>query len=186
MHQEPGQREAHHDLDQHLQHLAHGGGHHVAEALAVAAIGRHQAYQQHRGAHHADAQRGVRVSQDAVGDLVREQGHDQRADEAQPEEGPPGDREGAPQLIGAALGVGLGDHAGQCDGKARRRERQKYVIDVVGRVEERVSVVDEDIPDGHLVQEAQDLHDDHARGEDRRAVQIVLALTLRHVCLRME
>ena len=38
------------------------------------------------------------------------------------------------------------------------------------------AVVTQDIAQGDLVEEAQDLHDDDAGGQDRRAVKIVLAL----------
>ena len=61
-----------------------------------------------------------------------------------------------------------------------RGEREEHVIDVVRAREHRIALVAEEVPERDLIDEAQNLHDDDAHGQDRGAVQIVLALMFRH------
>ena len=172
--------EAGDDLEQDLQHLVHGGGEHVAVALAVAAISRNHAHQQDRGRHGAHAGRGVRVFQIDGGEPVWEEEQHRRKD--QPKQCKAHERDAESLLLQADVtaSVSLGHKARERDRQARRRQREENIIDVVCACEHGIALVAEDIPERYLVNEAQKLHDDDADCQDRGAVQIVLALLFCH------
>ena len=178
-----GRREdqAEDDLEEHLQHLVDGGGDHVAVALAVAAVGRDQAHQQDRRGHRADRHGRVRVFQIIGGQPLREGEEHEGEDHADHREGRQRDAEGLFLLPHAAVSVRLRHQARERHGQTGRREREEDIVDAVGAHEHGIALVAEDVPQGDLVEEAQHLHDDHAHGEDRRAVHVVLLPALCHV-----
>ena len=169
----PGQRQAGHDLCQHLQHLADGGGGHVLMTLAVAAVSAGQADQQHGRSEHEDALGRLYVVE-RVGQLVRDQRHDQRAGDAQHKERPPRDREYAPHLIVAAHRVRLAYHARERHGQTRGGQREEHAVYVVGDQEVRVALIAEDVAQRYLVDSTEYLHYNDAGGQYCRAVEIVL------------
>ena len=163
------------DLEEDLQHLVHGGGEHVAVALTVAAVGGDHAHQQYGRGHGPDAGAGVGVFQIHGGEPVREKEHHGREDKTQDREARQRDAEGLLLLFGPAVGVGLRYKAGQRHGQTRGGEGEEDVVDAVGTHEHGVALVPEDVAQGDLVEEAEDLHDDDADGQDGRAVHIVLS-----------
>ena len=120
-----------------------------------------------------DALRGLHVVE-RVRELRREEEHYQCADNAQDEESQPGDGEDPLHLVRAVHSVCLAYHAGEGHGQARRCDGQEHAVYVVGHEEVRIALVAEYIPQRHLVDEAEDLHNHDAGSEDGRAVQVVL------------
>ena len=179
--QHRGEDQAEDDLEEHLQHLVDGRGDHVAVALAVAAVGRDKAHQQDRRGHRADAQRGVRIFKVVGGQPFGESIEHEGEKHADNGEGRQRDAEGLFLLPHAAVRVGLRHHARERHGQTGRREREEDVVDAVSAQEHRIALVAENVAEGYLVDGAQHLHDDHAHGEDRRAVHVVLLSALCHV-----
>ena len=173
-----GDHETCHHLEEDLQHLVHRGGEHVAVALAVAPVGGDHAHQQNGRGHGQHAGRGVRVFQIHGGKPAGEEEHDGGKEQAKHREGRQRHPEELLLLPGAAVGVRLRHQAGQGHGETRGGQGEEDEIDAVGPHEHGVALVTQDIAQGDLVEEAQDLHNDDAGSEDRRAVEIVLALLL--------
>ena len=168
------------DLEEDLQHLIHRGGEHVAVALTVAAVGRDHAHQQDRRGHRAHAGARIRVFQIDGGEPVGEEEQDRREEQPQGRKAHQRDAEGLFLLPDAAVGVGLRHKARERHGQARCGQGEEDVIDAVGAHEHGIALVPEDIPERDLVEEAEQLHDDHAHGENGGAVQVVLALVFCH------
>ena len=172
------------DLEQNLQHLVHGGGQHVAVALAVAPIGRDHAHQQDGRGHGPDAGRGVRVLQINGGQPVGEEKHDGGKDQADDREGGQRHPEGLFLLFYPAVGIRLRHQARQSHGQTRGGQGEENVIDAVGTHKHGIALVPENVAQRNLVEEAQDFHDDHAHGQNGRAVQIVLPFVIHSDHLR--
>ena len=90
----------------------------------------------------------------------------------------PGDGEDAPDLVRAVHRVRLAYHARERHGQARRGDGEEHAVDIVGHEEVRVALVAEDVPQRYLVDSAEYLHYNNARGQYSRAVQIVLLFGL--------
>ena len=77
-------------------------------------------------------------------------------------------------LTSAPLRVGLRYHAGERNGQARRCQRQKYIINIVCRVEKRVPVVAEYVSKRNFVYSAEYFHNYDAECKYSGSVQIIL------------
>ena len=174
-----GQRKADDDLYQHLQHLPHGGGAHVCVALDVAAVGAGDAHQQHRRGQGEHALRAFRRVYEDDGHLRGEEQHQRGEQRAQHGQRDIGHAEGAAHLVVAPERAGSGDHARERHGQSRGGDGEQDVIYAVGGVEIAVAGVAEYVAERYLIDGAEYLHDDDARGEDGRAVEIVLLFGFR-------
>ena len=112
--------------------------------------------------------------------------HDKCEDKADHRESDQRHAEGLLLLLCPAVCVRLGNQPRQSYRQARGRQREEDVIDAVGAHEHGVTLVPEDIAQGDLVEEAEDLHDDHADRQDRRTVHVVLTFGFSHESLRKQ
>ena len=179
-HRKVRQNKAGNDLEQHLQHLVHRGGDHVAVALTVAAVGRDEAHKKYCRAHCLYAQRGVGVFKVFVRQPFREQEHYQREHQPYHEEGAQCHAEGLFLLLCPAICVRLRHKARQRHGQTGRRQSEEDEIYAVGTREHRVPLVAEDVAERDLIYKAQQLHYYHADGKDRRAAYIGLPISFCH------
>ena len=166
----PGQGQAHQQLGQGLQHLGHGGGHHVRVALGIAPVGGHGAHEEAGQGHHPHGGGGQAVPLE-VGQVLGEEEHHQAADGAQDDEGHQTDPEDPVHLVAPVQGVGLGDGLGHGHRQAGGGDHEQQVIDGVSVVEVAEAHVPQDAAQGDFVQGADDLHDGDADGQDGRAAE---------------
>ena len=170
------------DLDEHLEHLSDRGRGHVAVALNIAAERAREAHEQHRGRERPNALADLRLADEKHRHLRREQEHGEREHNAQHGEDDGRDAEGPPCLPRAVQRVRLADHAAERHGKSRGGDREQHVIDRVGGEEIAVARVAQNVLQRDLVDRAEDLHNDHTGGKDRRAVEKVLLFCLCQAC----
>lgn len=90
VHDEPGKAEAKEELAQRLDDLADGRRSHVPLPLEEAAAGGDVAHEEHGRAERKDGPHGIRVLHH-VGQLLRDDQHQRRADDADGQEGHEGD-----------------------------------------------------------------------------------------------
>lgn len=117
IHDEPGKAEAEEELAQCLDDLADGRGGHISLPLEEAAAGGDVAHKEHGRAERKDGPHGIRVLHH-VGQLLRDDQHQRRADDTDGQEGHEGDAVDLTHLFAVVQRAGLGDHAAHGDGQA--------------------------------------------------------------------
>ena len=173
----PGERQAHAQLAQGLQHLGDRGGAHVPLALGVAPHTGEEAHAEDRRGQGPDGSRRHGVALE-VREALGPEEHQAGADEPQREEEPDGGAEDLALLILPAPGVGLAGELGDGQGQARGGDGEKDVVDLVGGLEVGLAHVPQDVVEGQLIERADDLHHRHGSGQDGRAPQEGLLLAL--------
>ena len=161
----PGQRQTDAQLQKGLQHLADGGGGHVALTLGVATHTGQQAHAEHRRGQRLYSSGGQRVVQES-GQRVRAEEHQHGAHQTQTEEQPDGGGEDPPLLIFQSFGVGLAGHPGDGQGQTCRGKGQQKVVDLVGGVKISLSRAAQNIAKRDLIGCADELDDDHSRRQN--------------------
>ena len=168
--QVPGQKQAHDELGEGLQHLGHRRGHHVRVALGIAPVGRHDAHKEAGQGHHPHRGGGQTVPLE-VGQGLGKEEHDEAAGDAQHQAGGEGHPEHPADLVPPAQGVGLGDGLGHGHRQAGLGDHQQQVVDGVGVVEVAEAHVPQDAAQGDLVQGANYFDHRNAGGQDGRAAK---------------
>ena len=161
----PGQGQADAQLAQGLQHLADGGGRHVALALGIAPHTGQQAHAEYRRGQRLNGQAGHVVVHEAR-QLGRAEEHQQGPCQAQTEKQPDGGVEDLALFVVPALGVGLAGHFGDGQGQAGGRDGQQHVINVVGRLEIRFSLRTQDVVQRELIKGSDDFDKDHGESQN--------------------
>ena len=117
-----------------------------------------------------------RLDQPLDRQLTVSEAEDQREDDAYHRKGRECDAESLFLLLCAAVRVGLGDEARECNGKTRCCQSEEDEIDTVGAGEHGIAFIAQYVAERYFIDEAQQLHYDNADGEYRRAVYKILLL----------
>ena len=156
-----------------LRHLPGGGGHHVPQPLAVAPQRRRQAHQQHRRAQRPQGRRRVRVVQRRR-QRPRHKAHHGGADQSHPRQQRHPYAQALPHRAEAPLRRRPGHHPAQRHRQPGGGQHQQQAVDVVRRVKMRHALAVQQIPQGDLVQRAQQLRHRHGPGQNDRAAHEIL------------
>ena len=175
IHDEPGKAEAEEELAQGLDDLADGRRSHVPLPLEEAAAGGDVAHEEHGRAERKDGPHGIRVLHH-VGQLLRDDQHQRRADDTDGQEGHEGDAVDLTHLFAVVQRAGLGDHAAHGDGQTRRGDHEQHGVDVIGRGEIAVVCLADEAVERDFEEHADDLDDHRRQRQHRRTGQEILLL----------
>ena len=180
--QPPGQAVADDGLAEGLDDLAGGGGLHVALALGIAPDDGHHAHEEHGGGQ--DLHR--RFGQGVVEQAAQGPGQDEHAQAgygAHDEEQAQRHAKDPALLILPAQGLRLGHHPAHGQRQSGGGQGQQQAVDVVGGVEMGHALAVQQVPQGDLVQRADELGDDDGGRQDHGTAQKALPSWVGHVRL---
>ena len=177
--------EAEDHADHGLIDLTDGGRGHVALALEEAPVGRDDADEQHARRQRRDGRPRIFIRRDHDGQRLAEHEHHERSDHADGQEDLHGDGVDLADLRVILQRLRLRDHPADGDGQARRGDHQQDVVHVIGRVEIAEAPLLQNVLQGDLIDEAEQLDNDGRGGQDRHALQKALlsgCLFAAHAC----